>query len=159
MTKNKKSIIKKSIIKKSILQYFYLGAPLRIFTSYLFHLIFLASRALTLFKVTSNFVFGYAVPIIFRRLENRNWSGRNSSRNWCTENSSNRPSSKLKMRFGATEVAGVLTFEGIMTNKLSFIFSLELAKRSEAESAKRSFASKIKIRNNLTRSLANFTNN
>ena len=41
-----------------------------------------------------------------------------------------------------------------MANKLFNLNSLNMAERSEAKSAKRSFASKIKIRDILTRSFA-----
>ena len=47
-----------------------------------------------------------------------------------------------------------LTPTGKVTNKLVALFSLKMAERSEAESVKRSFASKIKIRVILTRNFA-----
>jgi len=43
---------------------------------------------------------------------------------------------------------------GKMTKKLTTLISIKRAERSEAKSAKRSFASKIKIRDILTRSFA-----
>jgi len=89
---------------------------------------------------------GHFRPVLLRigAQEDRQLLRRIASRTFG-ELSGNNLSKRLRIK---------LTLSGKMTNKLFSWISLKIAERSEAKSAKRSFASKIKIWNVLTRSFA-----